>query len=460
MTVSGGSGDPTPTGSVTLASGSYTSAATTLSSGSATITVPAGALSAGSDTLTASYTPDTNSSSNYVSATGSSGSVTVSKSTPTVTVTPGSSSITTTQSLQVTVTMSGGSGNPTPTGTVTLTSGKYTSAATSLSSGSATINIPAESLAVGSDMLSVAYSGDPIYSGTAGTGGVIVTLSTASVTISPANSGTFDSSQSELVTVTVSSSGPAPTGTVTLAGGGYTSASTALNSVGVTITIPGNEFTSIGNITLTANYSGDGIYASGSGTGSITVNAPYSLATTTPSAINPGSDATATITLTADPSYSGTVALTCTLASSPAGAEDLPSCSVTSGSPVTFTNGMASGSPTVTMTTTASSASLDRRSLPGWTGASGEMVLALLVFLGIPARRRCWRNLLGLVLVMATLGAFAACGGGGGSRGGGGGGGGGGNPGTTAGNYTFTVTGTGTPGVSPAPTATVKLTVN
>jgi hypothetical protein len=85
------------------------------------------------------------------------------------------------------------------------------------------------------------------------------------------------------------------------------------------------------------------------------------------------------------------------------------------------------------------------------------MVLALLVFLGIPARRRTWRNLLGFVIVMATLGAFAACGGGGS---GGGGGGNPGNPGTTAGNYTFTVTGAGTPGVSPAPTATVKLTVN
>jgi hypothetical protein len=457
VTVSGGSGNPTPTGSVVLTSGSYTSASTSLSSGSATINVPAGSLAAGSNTLTATYTPDSNSSSTYQSATGSSGSVTVTKTTPTVSVTPGSSSVTTLQQLSVTITVNGGTGNPTPTGTVTLTSGKYTSAATSLSSGSATITISAESLAAGTDTFSVAYSGDPIYSGTAGTGSVTVTLSTASVTISPANSGAFDSSQSESVTVTVAGSGPAPTGTVTLSGGGYTSASTALNSGSASITIPGNQFTTAGNITLTANYGGDGVYASGSGTGSITVNAPYSLATTTPSAINPGSDATATITLTADPSYSGTVTFTCALATSPTGAEDLPGCSVTSGSPVTITNGTASGSPTVTMTTTAYSASLDRRGLPGWTGADGGMVLALLVFLGIPARRRTWRNLLGFVIVMATLGAFAACGGGGS---GGGGGGNPGNPGTTAGNYTFTVTGAGTPGVSPAPTATVKLTVN
>ncbi len=70
VTVSGGSGHPTPTGSVTLSSGSYTSAATTLTSGSANIIVPAGQLAVGSDTLTATYTPDSGSSSTYTSATG------------------------------------------------------------------------------------------------------------------------------------------------------------------------------------------------------------------------------------------------------------------------------------------------------------------------------------------------------------------------------------------------------
>jgi hypothetical protein len=70
IAVSGGSGNPTPTGSVTLTSGTYTSAATTLSSGSAQITIPAGSLAIGSDTLTAAYTPDAASSSIYNKATG------------------------------------------------------------------------------------------------------------------------------------------------------------------------------------------------------------------------------------------------------------------------------------------------------------------------------------------------------------------------------------------------------
>ncbi|HEV2577322.1 MAG TPA: glycoside hydrolase family 44 protein [Acidobacteriaceae bacterium] len=63
------SGTPTPTGSVVLSSGSYTSAATTLSAGVAVITVAAGSLAAGNDTLTATYTPDSGSSSTYGSGT-------------------------------------------------------------------------------------------------------------------------------------------------------------------------------------------------------------------------------------------------------------------------------------------------------------------------------------------------------------------------------------------------------
>ena len=89
VAVSGGSGNPTPTGSVTLTSGTYTSAAATLVSGSAQITIPAGSLAVGSDTLTASYTPDLASSSTYNKATGTSSAVSVA-ALSTVTVNPSS----------------------------------------------------------------------------------------------------------------------------------------------------------------------------------------------------------------------------------------------------------------------------------------------------------------------------------------------------------------------------------
>ena len=170
------------TGSVVLSSGSYTSSATTLSSGSATITIPAGSLAAGSDTLTARYTPDSASSAIYSSASGTA-SITVTQpaTTPTVTVTPASSSITTAQSLDVTVAVSGTSG--TPTGSVVLSSGSYTSSATTLSSGSATITIPAGSLATGTDTLTAKYTPDSnssaTYNSASGTASVAVTSGTA-----------------------------------------------------------------------------------------------------------------------------------------------------------------------------------------------------------------------------------------------------------------------------------------
>jgi len=75
VTLSGGSGNPTPTGSVVLVAGTG-SFNGTLVSGVATITVPAGTFASGSDQLTATYTPDSTSSSIYNAATGAA-SVTV-----------------------------------------------------------------------------------------------------------------------------------------------------------------------------------------------------------------------------------------------------------------------------------------------------------------------------------------------------------------------------------------------
>jgi hypothetical protein len=188
-------GTPTPTGSVTLTSGTYTSGAVTLSAGSATINIPAGTLAKGTDTLTATYTPDSNSSSTYNSATGSN-TVTVTSPaliTPTVAVTPGSSSITSAQTLSVTVTVGGGSGNPTPTGSVTLTSGTYSSGPVTLSSGSATITIPAGSLATATDTLTATYTPDSnsstTYNSATGSNTVTVTAATVQVTVGTTPAG-------------------------------------------------------------------------------------------------------------------------------------------------------------------------------------------------------------------------------------------------------------------------------
>jgi sugar lactone lactonase YvrE len=162
ITVSGGGGNPTPTGSVALSGGNYGSLAAALSDGSASITIPAGYLPAGAVTLTAYYTPDLAGAANYNSASGK-GQVAVEAEpliTPLVTVTPASGSIITTQSLPVTVQVQGGSGDQLPTGSVVLSSGSYSSAAAPISNGSVVVSIPAGTLAAGSNTLTANYLPD------------------------------------------------------------------------------------------------------------------------------------------------------------------------------------------------------------------------------------------------------------------------------------------------------------
>jgi YVTN family beta-propeller protein len=70
VAVSGATGGLTPSGSVTLTGGSYTSPALALTGGNAAINIPAGTLPAGIYSFKASYTPDSNSSPDYSGASG------------------------------------------------------------------------------------------------------------------------------------------------------------------------------------------------------------------------------------------------------------------------------------------------------------------------------------------------------------------------------------------------------
>jgi subtilase family serine protease len=374
--------------------------------------------------------------------------------TATVTVTPTPAAINVNQSVSVLVAVTGTSG--TPSGTVSLSGGGYSAGNGTLANGSYTFTIPADSLANGADTLTASYSGDTIYATATGTGTVTVTKFTPVVTATPSTTS-LDSSASMTVTGTVTGSAGTPTGTVTVTGGGYTSSATALSSGSYTVTIPANSLSG-GSDSLTVTYSGDPVYLSASAPAiNVTVTASvYGMTATTPAAIAPGASATSTITVNSTTGYAGTVTLTCALTQSPNGATDLPTCSVVAGSStVTLSSGTTSGTGSVSVATTAATTSmLAKPRIGGWAGGA---VLAFLVFLGIPARRRGLRAMLGVLVLMFTLGSLAACGGG---SSGGGGGGGGGNPGTTAGNYTFTVTGTGNPAVTPAATTTFTVTVN
>ncbi len=371
----------------------------------------------------------------------------------TVTVTPTPAAINVNQTVSVLVKVTGGSG--TPSGSLSLSGGGYTAPNGTLASGSYTFTIPADSLANGADKLTAGYGGDTIYAAATGTGTVTVTKFTPVVTATPSTTS-LDSGASMTVTGTVSGTAGTPTGTVTVTGGGYTSSATSLSGGSYTITIPANSLSS-GPDTLAVNYSGDPVYLSGAAPGiNLTVTASvYGLVASAPAGIAPGSSATSTITVSSTTGYAGTVTLTCALKTSPTGASDLPTCSPVAGNAtVTLSSATTTGNGMVSVTTTAATAKLAKPRIGGWAG--GGAVLAFVIFLGIPARRRSWRAMLGVLALMLTLGSLAACGGGGG----GGGGGGNSNPGTTAGSYVFTVTGTGNPAVNPATTTTFTVTVN
>ena len=210
-----------------------------------------------------------------------------------------------------------------------------------------------------------------------------------------------------------------------------------------------------------ASYSGDTNYTTGTGTSPVTVTSSgssgtFSLGTpSTPTSVNPGGSASSTISVTGSNGYAGAVSFTCSL-TSPTSGTDLPGCTVGGG--VTLNSSTTSGTVTFTVTTTAPSTSgrMELRGLPGWLGAAGGTSLAVLIFFGIPKRRRSLRSFLGMLVVLAVLGSLSACGGGGSN----GGGGGNSDPGTSAGNYTFTVTGTGSPAGGGPYTKTFNVTVN
>ena len=379
----------------------------------------------------------------------------------TVTVTPAPTSVPVSEILPVTVAVAGPKTSAVPTGTVTLTAGSFTSAAEALStSGKYVFIVPGSSLAVGSNTITAKYSGDVLYaakSGTATATGTTAALLTPTVTVTPAASG-INTAASLSVAATVAGSGGAPTGTVTLSGGGYTSGLQTLSSGGYTFSIPANTLAN-GTDILTLTYFGDANYISGTGTATVTVGeSTFTLAATTPASIAPGSNATSTITVTAVAGYTGTVTLTCQeLADASPTTGDGASCTI----PATAV--AMAGTATATVTTTAPSTTTSKLAYPrmsgngrGWAGSAGGAVLALLIFFGVPAKRRRWQSMLGLFALMVALGSIAACGGGGSS--------GGGtttttDPGTTAGTYTFTVVATGNPSVSPTVQTTFTVTV-
>jgi sugar lactone lactonase YvrE len=395
-------------------------------------------LTAGSQTLSVTFTPTD--ATDYATA-NSSVTLAVNKAVPAVGVNLSSSSITMAQTLTVTVAVSGASGASTPSGTVTLAGGSY-SAKQTLAAGSATFNLAAGTLPVGAYTLTATYTPDSAgasnYTSASQTASLTVTppvgAPTPTVTVTPAEA-TITNQQSDTVTVSVagSSGQPTPTGTVNLASGSYNAQQT-LASGSASFTIAAGTLGSGAN-TLTASYSGDGNYGAASGTASVTV-AQATITVPAPASITPGASGTSTGTISAGSTYSGTLDLTCSLTGSPSGAVSLPTCGLSPAAVTLISGGNATTVFTVN-TTAASTTALNRPAGTNlWRLGGGGAALAALLFFGIPARRRRWITMAALLMAFIVVGAIG-CGGHGSSSSSGSS-----TPATTAGNYTFTITGT------------------
>jgi hypothetical protein len=197
-----------------------------------------------------------------------SANVTVNKAMPTVTAWPTASAITYGQTL-ASSTLSGGS---------TSVTGTFSWTTSSIVPSGGT---PSES---------VTFTPADTTDYNTVTGAVSVTVNTASptVTVTPGSSS-ISLTQPLQVTVAVSggSGNLMPTGSVTLSGGGYTSASATLTSGSAQFTIPASSL-STGTITLTGSYTPDATsntsYKSATGTGQVTVNSAVAYTLTVDSA--------------------------------------------------------------------------------------------------------------------------------------------------------------------------------
>jgi hypothetical protein len=227
------------------------------------------------------------------------------------------------------------------------------------------------------------------------------------------------------------------------------------------LTLGSTSTTTSGAYTVTVT----GTFGSTTETTPVTVNVgvPGIVLATTPSpatiTVSPGATTgnTAAISVTPKNGFTAAVTLTCAVTTSISSPTDPPTCTLSPASFSSFT-GTTAQTSTVTVSTTAATSARNQVKKLFWPSAGGA-TLALLLFFGLPKRRRNWLAMLGLMIFFVAA-AGMGCGGGGGG-GAGGGGGGGGSTGTTAGSYTVTVTATsGTGSSAITQTTTVAVTVN
>lgn len=322
---------------------------------------------------------------------------------------------------------------PCPTGTITVTDNGNPlndfdggDSATLNSQGYAEdqpIQLPA-----GSHSMVTNYSGDTSFQ--ASTSTVAMTVSqattTTTVTVTPSGSAT-------MLTATVntqSNSAVPPSGTVLFLNNG-TGIGTPVNCVGTPASAAGFascQATTTATLTTSANvtaqYSGDTNY-SGSVSTSVTIDFGLSATPNSITIASPGQSGTAAISVSAASGFNGAVTFTC----------GIPTGMLEAGCSVSPTSVAPGASTTLTVTTTGPHTVGALFNKPDWMIFGGGAILVCLLLLAWPDRKRRARLAFGLLALTLLAASLVACGGGSNN-----------NqttdPGTPAGTYTVTVTGT------------------
>jgi hypothetical protein len=344
---------------------------TTVNSGTpGTATCTSSSLPAGTDTITATYSGDSNHSGSTATLNG--GQV-VGEAPATTVITSSLNPATYGQSVSFTANVTSTAG--TPTGTVQFNiDGTAFGSPVTLSSSSATSG-SLSTLAAGTHTVTAVYSGDTNFPPSTGTlsGGEVVNPATAATTVT---SGLNPTSYGQSVTFTATISGAnglvkrkahakpeVVTGTVTW------SANTGCGTTTISSGNPGTATcttTSLpaGNNTITATYSGDSNHSGGSGTlsGGQVVD-QLSTSTTVASNLNPsvygqGVSFTANVTST-----SGT----------PAGTVQFNIDGTASGSPVTLSSGSATSASTAMLAVGTHTVTAVYSGATNYTGSTGTL---------------------------------------------------------------------------------------
>jgi hypothetical protein len=418
------------------------------------------AYSIGSHSIVAKYAGDPSYNANSSSGVG----FNVVQAPTTIIAALSSNAIPSVASTTLTVTVTAASVGAGPTGTLTLTANGSTLGAYSAlvsqggtpASSQIAINLQGSQLAAGSNTIALSYSGDSNY--TASSGSIVLNVIPSKFTL--ANSGSLSliagagTANTATVTATPTNSF---TGLINLTCSVTTQPSAAVSSVSCAVppalNVTGSSSV-YGTLTIASTASttpgayGITVTGTDAATGKITASTSLNVTVTAPVAnpafalsnsgsltIAPGaaSGNTAIITVTPSGGFTGAVSMACAVTTSVANPQDAPTCTIPSSLSVT---GATAATATLLVNSTASTtAALTHPGLKAY-GRAGSAVLAVAMFFCVPLRRRGWKHFIALLCVI-TFGAAVGCGGSSSSSSSSST-----NPGTTAGSYVVTVTGT------------------